>query len=58
MNTIEMLKMLEKKNVATLNGDRNQGALMSLTELQILLAYVLDNTMTPAEMKEHIASKI
>jgi hypothetical protein len=58
MNTVDMIKKLEKKNIAAMNGDRNHGALMSLTELQILFAYVLDGTMTPAEMKEHIASKI
>lgn len=58
MNTTDMLKKLQIQNTEEMGGDKKLGAIFSLSELQILMAYVLDGTMTPAEIKEFIAAKL
>lgn len=58
MNTTELLQKLQARNVKLMGGDANQGRIFSLSELQILMAYLLDGTMTPAQMKEFIESKV
>jgi hypothetical protein len=57
MASINLLKKLELRNAKAM-GDAKMGLNYSMGELQILFSYVLDGTMTPADMKKFIEEKI
>jgi uncharacterized protein YpmS len=58
LSYVDKIKILAQKNITMHNGDVSLGNSFSLGQLQVLFGYVLDGTMSVADMQDYIDSKI